>query len=98
MKKNAPLYFIFIVILTIFCVLINLAQPYHIKFGPVDYKFNGIAFKAGPIDFKPQFPFRMGLDLEGGTSVTLRANMKDISEADRENALQSAKEVIERRI
>lgn len=42
--------------------------------------------------------FKEGLDLEGGTSITLLADMKDISPTDRDNALESAKAVIERRI
>lgn len=42
--------------------------------------------------------FRKGLDLEGGTSITLRADMSDVSGDQRDNALESAKNVIERRI
>lgn len=98
MRKNAPIYFILILGLTLFCVLINLAQPYSINIGPINQKFEGISFNAGPVHFNPQFPFRKGLDLEGGTSVTLRADMKGIGESERDNALESAKEVIERRI
>lgn len=55
-------------------------------------------FAIGPFRFERDLAFKKGLDLEGGTSVTLRANMMDIPEAQRENALESAKEVIERRI
>ncbi len=42
--------------------------------------------------------FRKGLDLEGGTSITLKADMKEIPAAQRDNALESAKNVIERRV
>src|SRR4051812_45320656 len=98
MRKNAPLYFIFILVLALFCVLVNLSQPYSINVGSFHQKFDGVAFNAGPIHFKPQFPFRKGLDLEGGTSVTLRADMKGIAESERENALESVKAVIEKRI
>ena len=42
--------------------------------------------------------FRKGLDLEGGTSITFRADMKDIPSDQRDTALESAKNVIERRI
>lgn len=41
--------------------------------------------------------FRKGLDLEGGTSITLRADMKNIDPSLRDEALSSAKDVIERR-
>jgi preprotein translocase subunit SecD len=98
MRKNAPFYFIFILVLALFCVLVNLSQPYSVNIGSFHQKFEGIALNAGPIHFKPQFPFRKGLDLEGGTSVTLRADMKGIAESERENALESVKAVIEKRI
>ncbi len=42
--------------------------------------------------------FRKGLDLEGGTSITLRADMKDVPGDNRDAALESAKDVIERRV
>lgn len=42
--------------------------------------------------------FRKGLDLEGGTSVTFKADMKDIPQDKRKSALESAKNVIENRI
>ncbi len=45
-----------------------------------------------------QLYFRKGLDLEGGTSITLRADMKNISLDHRDQALSSAKDIIERRI
>jgi preprotein translocase subunit SecD len=50
------------------------------------------------LSINPNLKFRKGLDLEGGTSITFRANMSDIPVAQRDNALESAKEVIERRI
>lgn len=41
---------------------------------------------------------RTGLDIQGGTRITLEAMMEKIEENDRESALQSAKEIISRRI
>jgi len=40
----------------------------------------------------------LGLDLAGGTQVSLEADMKNIPAADRKDALESAKQVIERRV
>lgn len=42
--------------------------------------------------------FRLGLDLQGGSSITFLADMKDIPQSERDSALESAKTVIERRI
>jgi preprotein translocase subunit SecD len=54
--------------------------------------------KIGNLDFSQSIPLSEGLDIKGGLQVTLTADMKDISAADRPSALESAKEVIGRRI
>ncbi len=41
--------------------------------------------------------FREGLDLQGGSSMTYRADMSDIPQEQRDSALNSARDVIERR-
>ena len=65
----------------------------------VHQTYPGINFTLpGNINFQNNFAFRKGLDLEGGTSVTLRADMRDVPNDQRDNALNSAKSVIERRI
>lgn len=45
----------------------------------------------------PDLKFRKGLDLEGGTSITLLADVKNIPPDQRDTALDSAKNVVERR-
>ena len=45
---------------------------------------------------KPEF--RQGLDLKGGVNVTFKANTESLVSADRDKALESAREVIERRV
>lgn len=50
------------------------------------------------INFKRDLEIKQGLDIVGGTRVTLSAGMDDISQSDRERALESAKEIVERRI
>ena len=42
--------------------------------------------------------FSLGLDLQGGTHLVYETDLKDISGADREDALNSIRDVIERRI
>jgi preprotein translocase subunit SecD len=48
--------------------------------------------------FKKDMSLKKGLDLQGGVQLTLQADMKDIEGNDREQALQSARDVIERRV
>lgn len=44
------------------------------------------------------FPFKLGLDIKGGMQVVLQADMNEIAEADRLDALDSARAVIQRRV
>lgn len=46
----------------------------------------------------PDLKFRKGLDLEGGTSITFKADMSGIASDQRDAALESAKTVIEQRV
>src|SRR3989344_88207 len=56
------------------------------------------------IDIPNTLPFfgslktRLGLDLSGGSRVVLSADMTNIAESERVSALESAREVIDRRI
>ena len=50
------------------------------------------------LPFLKNLHFREGLDLAGGTSITLKADMQKIPLDQRDTALDSAKSVIERRV
>ncbi len=52
----------------------------------------------GPFGIQRDLAFKKGLDLQGGTSVTLLANMKGIPASQQDQALSSAQLVIERRV
>lgn len=43
-------------------------------------------------------PYRLGLDLQGGTHLVYEADMSQIAEADRDTALNGVRDVIERRV
>lgn len=109
--KNSRFLFWVIVALTIFAVLIDLPQKINLSYDspkiPLINKkisihrtfsgFNPTLFLSDP-KLQRDFAFHKGLDLEGGVSITLQADMKNIDQAQRNNALESAKTVIERRI
>lgn len=50
------------------------------------------------IDFSIAFPLKLGLDLQGGTELILQAEMDQVNPLDRDSALASAAEVIEKRV
>lgn len=84
MFKDPRRLFILIILLTILAGYIDLPEPYQ------------PGFQIG--SFTKKFTTKFGLDLSGGTQLVLDANMKDIAAADRGSALESAKQVIERRV
>ncbi|MDO8621565.1 MAG: protein translocase subunit SecD [Candidatus Levybacteria bacterium] len=75
-----------IIVLTIFAVIVNFPV---IKTSNSIFKF--LAINKG-------LDFRKGLDLAGGTSITYKANMSSIPNSQRNQALESAKTIIEKRI
>lgn len=46
----------------------------------------------------PDIPFKLGLDLQGGSRLTYEADLSDIEEKGKEEAIQGLRDVIERRI
>jgi len=84
MFKDPRRVFIIILLLAILAGYIDLPDTYH------------PGFHIGPIN--KEFTTKFGLDLSGGTQLVLDANMKDIQSADRPSALESAKQIIERRV
>ena len=110
MTKLPHFQLFFILILTFIAVIINLPTtvfplnfstdlPFFNKKLVVDKKI-GIDGQSilNNLGFGRNISFRKGLDLEGGTSITLKADMRDISSDKRDSALESAKDVIERRV
>ena len=86
--KKPQLLFWFIIAATIFALIINLPKVNNINFQFFLRSFIG----------ERELTFRKGLDLEGGTSITLLANMDNIAKDQQNAAMDSAKTVIERRI
>lgn len=95
---------VLIIALTFIAVVIDLPKSTPLKFsaGPVnldttiyrpviDTQFNG-----KPI--KKDFELKQGLDLQGGTHVVLQADMSQIPPEDKQDALESAKNIIARRV
>src|SRR5947209_7818108 len=49
-------------------------------------------------DYLGRFPIHLGLDLQGGTQMVLQTVMDKIPPENRDQALESARQVIERRV
>ncbi len=111
MRRKPRFLLIVILVLLIITISFNLpAKRYPVAFTTPNIPFlnkklvinKQVGLDAGSIlqnfGIQRSVEFRKGLDLEGGTSITLRADMKDVPADQRDKALESAKNVIERRV
>jgi len=84
-----------IIIALIFIGLIWVDLPESIK---TKYKISSqIEFNVFGINFKKDFTTKLGLDLKGGSSLIFEANTAKVKKEDLNDALNSARDVIERR-
>jgi len=104
MFKNPRRVFVWLVVLIIALAIIDLPENYHLKFNAFGKTFDRV---INPPTFRftlfgnrveKTFTTALGLDLAGGSHVVLEADMKGIRSSDRVAALESSKEVIERRV
>lgn len=94
--KHPRLLLISVLLVTVISILVNLTDPFEINIGKFHTQFQGL--KIPYLKLNRDLSIRKGLDLEGGTSITLRADMKGVPVDQQQSALDSAKSVIEKRI
>jgi protein-export membrane protein SecD len=87
-------YLILIGIIVLASLTGNLAYP--------NYLNQGIGFINNKLGFRfPYFwdvPFKLGLDLQGGTHLVYEADLSNIEEKDYSSAMQGLRDIIERRV
>lgn len=114
MKGTSKFLLFIIIVVTIWAVSINLPSsipvpfnvnklfPFlnHSKTTNPNYTLELPNFSnvLGLVHIQSDYPIHKGLDLQGGTSITLRADMKSIPVSQRDDALTAAQAVIERRV
>lgn len=86
--KNPRFLFLIIIFLTVIAVFINI--PSNVTYNP-----SSLTEKLG---LDRSLEFRQGLDLKGGINITFKADVSKLSTLEREQALESARIVIERRV
>lgn len=105
--KN-PRFFLFIIFFVAFILLV-IDIPFPLNFGKVNIPVinksldlsidtSRMNLNLGPVRFEKDLSYRLGLDLQGGTSLTYQVDMKGIPEDQQDNAFEGARSVIDRRI
>jgi preprotein translocase subunit SecD len=96
MKSRKRLLLIFILLLTGLSAYLALPPEFTLK----SFRFHrpSLNLKLGPLKFSRDLLIKKGLDLAGGTHLVFKADMTEIGAEERSNALQSARNIIERRV
>lgn len=88
----------FILILSLFAVLLLLFDlpPFSVANNTVS--LSNIDLKLGNVVMKRDFPYRLGLDLQGGTQLIYEIDMKSIPKSEQDKAFEGARSIIDRRV
>ncbi len=86
--------FILIIIVALFTGMINAGSYYNKAVDLLVAKTN----YSIKLPKTKEIPFKLGLDLLGGTHLVYSADMKEIPSSDRSSALEGVRDVIERRV
>ena len=85
-RKGLYLTFVAIVLLALLAGYIDLPSGSKVSLKPIK------------INWEKQFKLKLGLDLQGGTYLVYQGDLKDIPSSDQADAMNSARDVIERRV
>ena len=108
--RNSKLFILIISIVSVILLLLNI--PGKLDFRAIKFPFieksknvanfvfdpANINFNIGGITFHKDLSYKLGLDLQGGTQLTYKVDMKGIKKDAQQDAFESARDVIERRI
>jgi len=94
--KNSK-YAIFAIFL-LSAVLLFFDLPFPVKLGPANLNPNYLNLNLGPVKFEKDFSYKLGLDLQGGASLTYSVDMSKVPAAQQEEVFDGTRGVIERRI
>ena len=91
-----------ILVVTVLVLVIDLPQgiPLNLSFGPIQVRriISPPDIKIPFLNIDTKITTHLGLDLQGGTQLVLEADMKDIPQTDRKTALESVREIVDRRV
>src|ERR1041385_6452889 len=85
-KSRLYITFLLIVLLTASAVYLDIPAGSKINLKPIK------------INYEKPLKLKLGLDLQGGTHLVYQGDLKDIQDKDRPDAMNSARDVIERRV
>lgn len=96
MRKKNIYILISILILAIFAGFLDYPSAWNKGADFLSSKISFIGFKIP--HFRPNIPFKLGLDLQGGAHLVYQGDLSNIAEENKDSAMQSLKDAIEKRV
>lgn len=94
--RNPKVLIVLIVLTSLLLFIFDL--PYGFKIGQISIPPENINIKIGNLHFQKDLSYKLGLDLQGGTQLTYKVDMKDIQVEQRDKAFEGARNIIDRRV
>ncbi len=95
-KQEALISLIAIIVLFVFCFGVVFPNYFNQAISFLNSK--AFAHLGLTIPEIPQVPFKLGLDLQGGSHLVYEADLSNVAAADKEQTMQGLRDLIERRI
>lgn len=95
-KRKGFGFLLFLGVATVILFLFDL--PTGIKVGKQTVPPSNLNFKLGNLVIQKSLTYKLGLDLQGGTQLTYKVDMKNIKAADQQSAFEAARNIIDRRV
>lgn len=94
--KNPRFFLLLVLIASLFFLFVDL--PSAIKIGNISLPTKNLNADLYLFRIQKNFDYKLGLDLQGGSRITYKVDMKDIQKANRDIAFESVRNVIDRRV
>ncbi|MBP7832628.1 MAG: protein translocase subunit SecD [Candidatus Levybacteria bacterium] len=94
--RNPKVFIVFIVLASLLLFIFDL--PYSFKIGTLSIPPESIDVRVGNLHFQKDLSYKLGLDLQGGTQLTYKVDMKNIQVDERDKAFEGARNIIDRRV
>ncbi len=94
--KNPRFFLLIVFIFSLIFLFLDLPSDFRV--GQFSLPSKKIDINIGLVKIKKNFEFKLGLDLQGGSRLTYKVDLKNIKKENRESAFESVRNVIDRRV
>ncbi len=100
MRRNIPLFAVLFLLLLWICLPENVPVTLKLPRRTLKFTINPLSININlfGVTLKKEFKTKLGLDLKGGSHLVFETNTENIKKEDREDAVASARDIVEKRV